>query len=90
MLIVMDSKNVENDYAGLITTQTINIYNKENDMYDHMFVYVKIRYNGKMFLTQQFSEPIPVVGRLKTRVYARALVGNAGRISLGAWISISC
>jgi len=91
MPMVMDSNNAENDYAGLITSQTINVYNKDNDMYDHMFVYVKIRYNGKMSLTQQsFSEPFPVVGRLKARVYGRALIGNAGRISLGAWISVSC
>jgi len=40
MPMVMDSKNAENDYAGLITTQTINIYNKDNDKYYQMFVCV--------------------------------------------------
>jgi hypothetical protein len=40
MVMVMGSKNAENDYTGLIITQTINNYNKDNDKYDQTFVCV--------------------------------------------------
>ena len=40
MLMVMDSKKAENDYTDLMITQSINIYNKDNDKYGHMFVCV--------------------------------------------------
>jgi hypothetical protein len=88
----MGSKNDENDYTGLIITQTINIYNKDNGKYGHMFVCVcEDTLQWQNILPQQnFSEPIPVAAPLKARVYGRSFFGNAGRISLRAWISISC
>ena len=86
------SKNAENDYTGLMITQTINIYNKDNERHDHMFVCVcEDTLQWQNVLTQQSSsEPIPVAARPKARVYSRSFDENAGRISLGAWISITC
>jgi hypothetical protein len=74
-------------------TQTVNIYNKDNEKCDHMFVclFVKIRFNGKMSYHSNESPSRSHWQRgFKALVYGRLLVGNAGRISLGTCISISC
>jgi hypothetical protein len=91
-LMVMGIKNAENDYKGVMITQTINIYNKDSGKYDHMFVCVcEYTLQWQNVLPQQSSsELIPVAAPLKARVYGRSFVGNARRISLGARISISC